>query len=101
MMWGMMYVPSFFEAFVVLVAAVAVLFWVQKRSARAGVAIPILVGWVTLPVLWGAVSLWTSDLDSVLPARYTTMAVALLGLVGSIGWAISVRDQPRLDAPED
>ena len=94
----MYYVPAFFETFLVLVVALAVLTWVQRRAPRARLLPPVLILGVMLPTLWGGAAVYSEQLSSVSTARYIAMGIALTGLLGSLGWAVAVRGQPVVDA---
>jgi len=90
----MVYVPAFIETFLVLVLALGVLVWVRQRNPAAGLAVPVLIGGVMLPTLWGAFAVWGADVDTVAIARFSAMGVALLGLLMALAWALAVWGQP-------
>ncbi len=90
----MVYVPAFIETFLVLVLALGVFLWVRQRNPKAGLAVPILIGGVMLPTLWGGVAVWSADVGTVAIARFTAMGIALLGLLMALAWALAVWGQP-------
>lgn len=95
-----MYVPAFFETFLVMLVALAVLEWVRRRAPAAGTVMPLLVIGVALSTLWGGAAVLGERTNTVATARYAAMGIAVVGLVGSLVWAVLVRGRPALGGDE-
>ena len=89
-----MYVPAFFETFLVMLVAVAVILWVRRRSPAAGTLIGGMVAGVALSTLWGAAAVYSERFSTVAAARYAAMGFALAGLLAGLGWGLAVRGRP-------